>query len=1644
MHISAIFIIGILLTYSMDVRSAEEYPQLDTTKRTHFIVLIRDTGTMKKKFYPQKMIVDTLPKLLFEGEAVLKKPLNPSLPVYHPERDHLSVVFVGIHKDGRSTACKNAPALSALPKHLFQWQPVKQGQNQAAFTNSLRRWMKSRCRAQGIVSSTVLTETMILPYVQEQLGKEGYDALKFSRTILVILGNNAYYGFTIPSTELAELEKLEQVRDIDEAALKADAVNGNFHIVTPRDWVFTIHPRNQKFQRGNIQHGNTLRYRLAEVHPLDANVNNYLDYPKQVQLDRVALSNDKLQLVPRGGSGMTLRILPSKRLRPDKIQISFAQPTGEDWQLGEHRLPQSKTIDINACIETKKCLQVDNIIYIPLLGVVVDDLFLRPNDPLPTDGKIGFKVRFDYNARYQSKDAEAIEVYSHHYVDTDEKTIYIQQVKPFEIQKSQFVSLAFSKIVLDNNTLANEYDPSKDSPNGLTQNVARARIVAARESSQQQTFFYTIIVVVVTLVILLLAFYLSAYKRRFQPVLEWNTAQKIDIDFNKQPGARLLVGTLNFKNLGQVPWFGRLLRNQDYPDYQVKFSLNYRNEQLISGGLVLSGEAEVPLGFREVGEKTTLTRKMKLRVSHETPIYIFLATDIITDFQANSSVYGPRTLTFGRQETDFNLSVEMWRSKKPVATQEIDFELELVPEEPKPTLVTYQAGVEELYFNKQESLNLGRFRFESQAQHRFAKPSEEKFSIRSYHNNRPLPDDCVKLAANQAIEALPYQTFDMEVTALCDGADIQNPPPPSQDYAFILNGELAPGSAPGPHQFTLYRDPTRADLLLDIVQARETHRIHWKQTGEQQFSSIATHRLVTDGITEAEGKSLSSGLLELPVYPTIEFDANTPASTIFEIQIGNTGKVGRGWVKVTLGMVLRLNPSAQQALILKNGYTIKESLHIITNDKQGVFQGQEQITVMEGEPLTKVFVQLDAANTIEDIDGGRIEPGYAHIEAKLTIEIQDDIGHQRQHQLAIRAPIGLEKLPHPNWLCIDFGTSAIVAAIKESHQRRPYFLSLQKLVPEHNIAVNFEDYDPSNTEQGTDFLPSQVICNADLRQEATQNTQIRKGYPAYQPASLKPGDSDFIGLPATMRMLRENPGRVVYSLKSWLAQPSPSILLPEPIELFKEESRQVVETNQLPLDKIVESGFAALADGYITAFDVFTKGGQVILSHPNTFTAFHQKKLHDIAWKAFHQRLGIALPERLHLISESDAVAYHYCQQRILNNRHRTGWERLLVYDFGAGTLDLSLVHIYWSQDGVYPEQWQVENRLGVPIAGNHLDSLLARLVDQSLTDVLDSAKFEYRYPLVARQLRGDESEQTNHLIAVYRLWDQIRQTKQTWDGKQPFRLRVGAKGATELIFYQEDSASSDDSEYRIEDEKAVIEPSGNDFYLSIPSATVHDYPPLQEFIEFVTDTVVDELLQGVGIREPDVDTVVISGRGALWAGLRERVWEKFPASCDKPDLTEGDQVKSAVVSGAIAWQELAQIQQQREPEVKPRLAILREGDQTLVLEEDWQQGPIDLRASSTFSLVQVSHRHPDTRKDFYSLRCHFYIQLAQYQRQSKWNGDPRLFVRKEENNGQTMVRLENAVGQGYDFNALGSSSPLSSVAPWPIGQVVLSENLYC
>lgn len=89
-----------------------------------------------------------------------------------------------------------------------------------------------------------------------------------------------------------------------------------------------------------------------------------------------------------------------------------------------------------------------------------------------------------------------------------------------------------------------------------------------------------------------------------------------------------------------------------------------------------------------------------------------------------------------------------------------------------------------------------------------------------------------------------------------------------------------------------------------------------------------------------------------------------------------------------------------------------------------------------------------------------------------------------------------------------------------------------------------------------------------------------------------------------------------------------------------------------------------------------------------------------------------------------------------------------------------------------------------MPIAGNYLDSILARLVDESLknSEVLDPNLFNYRYPVVCKRL--EEGKEDEHRRVIRNLWMAIRETKHqessesipTWGGEKgnPFCVKIG------------------------------------------------------------------------------------------------------------------------------------------------------------------------------------------------------------------------------------------------------------------------------
>jgi hypothetical protein len=208
-------------------------------------------------------------------------------------------------------------------------------------------------------------------------------------------------------------------------------------------------------------------------------------------------------------------------------------------------------------------------------------------------------------------------------------------------------------------------------------------------------------------------------------------------------------------------------------------------------------------------------------------------------------------------------------------------------------------------------------------------------------------------------------------------------------------------------------------------------------------------------------------------------------------------------------------------------------------------------------------------------------------------------------------------------------------------------------------------------------------------------------------------------------------------------------------------------------------------------------------------------------------------PTHIRLLSESDAVAYHYCSQR-MKQSPRDGRERLLVYDFGAGTLDLSVISLEWNRDPFYPRKWAVESRLGVPVAGNHLDEILGRIVDEMLRDpqIMQGPGFAFTYPFpVVAEAPANGGFSPKYRETVLRLHRDLKEAKHQWDGSAPFTVRVGGlKGAWGVV-------RSDSANLLPETLSCPALPGlfadGDFVMLSIPARVIHDHPRVVEFIDF-------------------------------------------------------------------------------------------------------------------------------------------------------------------------------------------------------------------
>lgn len=114
---------------------------------------------------------------------------------------------------------------------------------------------------------------------------------------------------------------------------------------------------------------------------------------------------------------------------------------------------------------------------------------------------------------------------------------------------------------------------------------------------------------------------------------------------------------------------------------------------------------------------------------------------------------------------------------------------------------------------------------------------------------------------------------------------------------------------------------------------------------------------------------------------------------------------------------------------------------------------------------------------------------------------------------------------------------------------------------------------------------------------------------------------------------------------------------------------------------------------------------KLIITYPNTYTPQSLDWLRNMIISS-----GIFknLSERnLHFIPESDSVVAYYVKKS-MERENNKATENVVIYDMGAGTLDLSYVKIFVEQENEkLVKKSIIEKRIGIPIAGEYFSYLI-------------------------------------------------------------------------------------------------------------------------------------------------------------------------------------------------------------------------------------------------------------------------------------------------------------------------------------------------
>lgn len=512
-----------------------------------------------------------------------------------------------------------------------------------------------------------------------------------------------------------------------------------------------------------------------------------------------------------------------------------------------------------------------------------------------------------------------------------------------------------------------------------------------------------------------------------------------------------------------------------------------------------------------------------------------------------------------------------------------------------------------------------------------------------------------------------------------------------------------------------------------------------------------------------------------------------------------------------------------------------------------------QHTFKDGEP-TKRFKVYFKNNEIREIKDGRQK-----IKLKIQFQYDDGKSESRTEEDTIIS-FYMEKYAGDEWLALDFGTSAIVVARGGSDFRYSRAESIFEI--NKNLLDKGEDLE----EKDKNFLSSKMILQLDGKLNSA------------------PSDKHLVLLsPSKDKLGKEFPLLIPY-LKSLIGDEylENNDRRLDNMSYYDRDVQKIIkdQDNLLKIEQILSSAYQSLLRDFVLV-EANHLPKKIIFTVPNAFNYAQYQLIRKIVEDSFSAYFA---KHYITFITESNAVAYYYSvnwKKLNASNSKRTDQaaeEYVLIYDMGAGTLDVTYCYITRDErakDFVV----KIIGTIGNTTAGNYLDYILVEALLDQITDQTSRDTYQ-------QYLRVDAGSEQRFIDGAVELKQQIAT-------ELKFALLSG-KSYFNLLFF---------------DERMNMSP-----LVDLQALKAH--PEVQAYLQNNTTNLLENLFslhnsingQAKKKGEFPLDTVIFTGRGSQFPELRIALSEAISdwADPNRPihylKELKPEELKKIVVEGALHY----------------------------------------------------------------------------------------------------------------------------------------------